>query len=87
MACSIVLLYKNALYFSLDAEPGKSRILVINARNFMTQLSSGPEWWQLFPRWADHQMMLNLFDGDLALLHEQVSSLKSMKTAALQYFI
>jgi phenylpropionate dioxygenase-like ring-hydroxylating dioxygenase large terminal subunit len=56
------------------AAPGRCRILVINARNFMTQLSSGPEWWQLFPRWLDHQMMLNIFDGDLTLLHEQVTS-------------
>jgi hypothetical protein len=56
------------------AAPGKSRILVVNARNFMTHLSSGPAWWQLFPRWMDHQMMLNLFDGDLTLLHDQVSN-------------
>ncbi|KAG0586016.1 hypothetical protein KC19_2G056900 [Ceratodon purpureus] len=58
--------------------PGKCRILVINARNFMTQLSSGPEWWQLFPRWLDHQMMLNIFDGDLTLLHEQERNLRDV---------
>lgn len=58
--------------------PGKCRILVINARNFMTQLSSGPEWWQPVPRWVDHQMMLNIFDGDLALLHEQERNLRDV---------
>lgn len=44
----------------------------------MTQLSSGPEWWQPVPRWVDHQMMLNIFDGDLALLHEQERNLRDV---------
>ncbi|KAL2634146.1 hypothetical protein R1flu_005625 [Riccia fluitans] len=51
--------------------PGSCRIIVVNARNFMIGLSSGPKWWQLFPRWLDHQLMLNLLDGDAALLHGQ----------------
>lgn len=38
----------------------------------MTKLKvSGPEWWQLTPRWLDHQKMLNLLDGDESLLHGQ----------------
>eukprot|EP00897_Mesotaenium_endlicherianum_P005115 jgi/Mesen1/4631/ME000239S03902 len=51
--------------------PGRCRINVVNARNFMLQLSSGPNWWQLMPRWYDHQLMLNLLDGDASLLHRQ----------------
>ncbi len=57
------------------AAPGKSRVIVVNARNALLAFSSGPHWWQLFPRWLDHQMILNLLDGDLALLHFQVNSL------------
>eukprot|EP00850_Spirogloea_muscicola_P018237 SM000165S02198 [mRNA] locus=s165:131853:133992:+ [translate_table: standard] len=57
--------------------PGKCRIIVVNARNFMVGLSSGKEWWQLLPRWFDHQLMLNLLDGDAALLHGQERELRS----------
>lgn len=57
--------------YATPMSPGKARIIVVNARNALLALSSGPHWWQLFPRWLDHQMILNLLDGDLALLHFQ----------------
>ncbi|CAM6091290.1 unnamed protein product [Calypogeia fissa] len=57
--------------YCTPTSPGNCRIVVVNARNFMIGLSSGSNWWQLFPRWLDHQMMLNLLDGDATLLHGQ----------------
>ncbi|BBN05162.1 hypothetical protein MPTK1_3g10850 [Marchantia polymorpha subsp. ruderalis] len=61
--------------YCTPTQPGRCRIIVVNARNFMIGLSSGPAWWQIFPRWLDHQLMLNLLDGDASLLHEQERTL------------
>lgn len=57
------------------AAPGLSRIVVVNARNFFLLLSSGPRRSQLMPRWVEHQLMLNLLDGDQVLLHRQVGNI------------
>ncbi|CAM6126014.1 unnamed protein product [Calypogeia fissa] len=53
--------------------PGRCRVIIENGkRHWLAKLkSSGPEWWQLTPRWLDHQKMLNLLDGDESLLHFQ----------------
>lgn len=64
--------------------PGNCRIVVVNARNFMIGMSSGPNWWQLFPRWLDHQMMLNLLDGDATLLHGQERYLREKTGGELE---
>ena len=53
-----------------------SRIIVVNARNFFLLLSSGPRRSQLMPRWFEHQLMLNLLDGDQSLLHRQERELR-----------
>eukprot|EP00271_Cylindrocystis_brebissonii_P012976 TRINITY_DN32506_c0_g1_i1.p1 TRINITY_DN32506_c0_g1~~TRINITY_DN32506_c0_g1_i1.p1 ORF type:complete len:566 (-),score=87.53 TRINITY_DN32506_c0_g1_i1:996-2693(-) len=68
--------------YCVPTSPGRCRIMVVNARNFFLGMSSGPLWWQIIPRWFDHQLMLNLLDGDEALLHYQERELRKPSTAS-----
>ncbi|BBN00577.1 hypothetical protein MPTK1_2g00380 [Marchantia polymorpha subsp. ruderalis] len=66
--------------------PGGSRVLISNGRKAfaMKAMTSGPKWWQISPRWWDHQKMLNLLDGDESLLHGQERLLRESTNGQIE---
>ncbi|GAQ92150.1 Pheophorbide a oxygenase [Klebsormidium nitens] len=57
--------------YNIPSAPGKSRSIVISARNFFQFLSPGGNWWQPVPRWYEHITSNKVYDGDMLVLQGQ----------------
>jgi hypothetical protein len=51
--------------YNIPSAPGKSRSIVISARNFLQFMAPGDKWWQLVPRWYEHITSNKVYDGDM----------------------